>query len=64
MEDPLKTHLTLDGSEGRGFPTTYREEAEAVEEAEEEEEVVVEEEEAKAEEMTKEIKMTKDLDQS
>ena len=61
VEGPLKTHLTLDGLEGRGSPTIYQEEVEeevAVEEA------VMEEEEAVAEEVTKEITMTEDLDPS
>ena len=59
-EDPLKTHLTLDGLEGQGSPTIYQEEAVEEEEVTEEvaEEVV---EEAVAEEVTKEITTTEDL---
>ena len=53
-EDPWKTHLTLDGSEGRGSPTIYHQEV--VE--------VVAEEEGVAEAVIQEIKMTEDLDQS
>ena len=65
-EDPQKTHLTLDGLEGRDSPSTYPlgvvEEvvmetgvvAETVEEGAEEEE----------EEEIQEIKMTEDPDQS
>ena len=69
-EDPQKTHLTLDGSEGRDSPSTYPQEVvEEVVEAEAVtgtavEEAVMEEEEAVAEEVTKEITMTEDLDPS
>ena len=60
-EDPRKTHLTLDGSEGRGSPSTYRQEAVA-EEAVTEEAAV--EEEAVVEEAIQETRMTEDQDQS
>ena len=64
-EDPQKTHLTPDGSEGRGSPSTYHQEVVevAVEKVVVKEVAVVEvvvEEEAVAEEVIQETRMTED----